>query len=176
MPEINEREIIETLAAKDAIREKLYMYCRSMDRTDIRLGYAVFTEDSEADYGPYYRGSGRGFVDRLAREENSRVVTESHQLTNISIRVRGDSAGSEAYITFLIVARDEDGVIRSSSGTGRFVDEWVKRDGEWFIKKRVFCNDFIKTATLPEPPLVFGGSKTRDDPSYAALAPVQRYV
>jgi hypothetical protein len=158
------------LAAKDAIREKLYTYCRSMDRTDIPLGYRVFAEHSFVDYGPYYQGSGRGFVDRLAREENKRCITESHQLTNISISVRGNRAGSEAYIIFNICIWNGEGKIHRSYGTGRFADEWELQNGEWFIVKRIFCQDFIQIRELDEAPPLFNGSKTSEDPSYRVLA------
>jgi hypothetical protein len=158
------------LAAKDAIREKLYAYCRSMDRTDIPLGRTVFAEHSVVDYGPYYQGSGWGFVDRLAREENKRCITESHQLTNISITVRGDRAGSEAYIIFNVCIRGGENNIHRSYGTGRFADQWEKQNGEWFIVKRIFCQDFIQVQELVEPPLLFNGSKTHEDPSYRVLA------
>jgi hypothetical protein len=158
------------LAAKDAIREKLYAYCRSMDRTDIPLGYTVFAEHSFADYGPYYQGTGRGFVDRLAREENKRCITESHQLTNISISVKGSQAGSEAYIIFTICMRDQEGKIQQSYGTGRFIDQWKLQNGEWFIVKRIFCQDFMRIQELDEAPFLFNGSKTSDDPSYKVFA------
>jgi hypothetical protein len=158
------------LAAKDAIREKLYTYCRSMDRTDIPLGHTVFAEQSFADYGPYYQGDGRGFVDRLAREENKRCITESHQLTNISISVRGNQAGSEAYIIFTICIRDEAGKIHQSYGTGRFADDWELQNDEWFIVKRIFCQDFLQIRELDEAPSLFNGSKTHEDPSYRVLA------
>ena len=45
---------LEQLVAKEAIRDQIYTYCRSLDRIDNELGYSVFAEDSEVDYGPTY--------------------------------------------------------------------------------------------------------------------------
>jgi hypothetical protein len=157
------------LVAKDAIREKLYTYCRSMDRTDVALGHTVFASESEVDYGPYFQGSGYAFVDRLSRPSNALVVTESHQLTNISIFVDGESAGSEAYILFTICIPGENGQLNLITGTGRFVDTWQLQNGDWLIIKRVFCQDFNRTESIETTPVLFNGSKTREDPSYKAL-------
>jgi hypothetical protein len=44
-------EEIQALLDKEAIREGLYRYCRSVDRLDAALGHGVFHEDSYADYG-----------------------------------------------------------------------------------------------------------------------------
>jgi hypothetical protein len=109
-------------------------------------------------------------VDRLAREENKRVITESHELTNISISVNGNRAGSEAYIVFSICIRGAEGKIVQSYGTGRFADEWELQNGEWFIVKRIFCQDFVQAREITEAPVQFNGSKTRDDPAYRVLS------
>ena len=54
---------LDQIASKQAITEKLYQYCRAVDRLDQALGYGVWHEDGLADYGPMFQGTGRGFID-----------------------------------------------------------------------------------------------------------------
>ena len=56
-----ERKLAE-LIEKEAIREQIYNYCRALDRIDNELGYTIFAEDAKVDYGPTYKGTGRGFT------------------------------------------------------------------------------------------------------------------
>ena len=63
---MSESETIRRLADKQAIRDQLYNYCRSVDRLDVPLGHGVFHEDSHADYGEgVYNGPGRGAIDMV---------------------------------------------------------------------------------------------------------------
>ena len=75
---------LEQLVAKEAIRDQIYTYCRSLDRIDNELGYSVFAEDSEVDYGPTYKGTGRGFIDMML-DQHRQMISTSHMMTNIII-------------------------------------------------------------------------------------------
>ena len=88
---------IKTLLAKEAIRDQIYVYCRALDRIDNELGYSVFAEDSQVDYGPTYRGTGRGFIDNML-EQHRHMICTHHMMTNILIKVDGDKAVSETYM------------------------------------------------------------------------------
>ncbi|MGE0284433.1 MAG: nuclear transport factor 2 family protein, partial [Rhizobiaceae bacterium] len=55
---VTQNEVADRLA----IADKLYKYCRSVDRLDVPLGHSVFHEDSYADF-PTYQGPGRGWID-----------------------------------------------------------------------------------------------------------------
>ena len=67
---MNEEEV-RALADKEAIREALYRYCRSVDRLDAPLGHSVFHEDSYADYGAdVYQGPGRGCIDKIIKDHD----------------------------------------------------------------------------------------------------------
>ena len=76
---------LEQLVAKEAIRDQIYTYCRSLDRIDNELGYSVFAEDSEVDYGPTYKGTGRGFIDMML-DQHRQMISTSHMMTNIIIK------------------------------------------------------------------------------------------
>ena len=135
---------LEILVEKDKIRDQIYNYCRALDRIDNELGYTVFAEDAEVDYGPTYKGTGRGFIDMMLKQHRAMVSTH-HMMTNILIKFNedGTKAASETYMyagckykdrktkkaTFTVEARCRD------------IDQWEKRDGKWVIVKRVVAGD-----------------------------------
>jgi hypothetical protein len=61
-PDVSPTELREVLD-RQQITQLLYRYCRAVDRVDEELGYTIWHDDGEADYGRVYRGSGRGFID-----------------------------------------------------------------------------------------------------------------
>lgn len=91
--------LIQEVADRQAITDLLYRYCRAMDRIDHELGYGIWHDDGEADYGEnVFQGSGRGFIDHVC-EQHSHLINHSHQVTNVVIELNGDKAASEAYVT-----------------------------------------------------------------------------
>ena len=77
-----------------AIMDKIYRYCRSVDRLDVPLGHSVFHEDSYADFS-LCKGPGRGWIDHVC-QEHLNFLHHSHQVTNIVLEIDGDCAGSES--------------------------------------------------------------------------------
>ena len=76
---------LEILVEKDKIRDQIYNYCRALDRIDNELGYTVFADDAEVDYGPTYKGTGRGFIDMMLKQHRGMISTH-HMMTNILIK------------------------------------------------------------------------------------------
>ncbi|MBW8755828.1 MAG: nuclear transport factor 2 family protein, partial [Sphingomonadales bacterium] len=72
------------VADRLAITDKIYRYCRSVDRLDVPVGHSVFHEDSQADFGASYVGTGRGWIDFIC-EEHKKFLYHSHQVTNVII-------------------------------------------------------------------------------------------
>ena len=89
---------LQALLDKQSITEALYTYCRAVDRIDPELGYTIWHEGAQADYGRIYQGDARGLIDFICNSHKHGIV-HSHQITNILIRLGGDTARSEAYIT-----------------------------------------------------------------------------
>ena len=48
---------LETLVAKQAIRDALSRYCRGLDRMDKAMAYAVWHPDGTADYQGIFEGT-----------------------------------------------------------------------------------------------------------------------
>lgn len=162
-------DALQVLLAKDQIREKLVQYCRSMDRIDRELGYNVFTEDSHLIYGNYFDGTGREFIDWVC-DFHATVVWTSHNVMNETIRVDGDTAGSETYIIGCIRLLDAEGNMMEQAIHGRYLDKWVCIDGEWFVKERLFALDFNDTHAITEHTEHDYGRRDTTDPSYEVLA------
>lgn len=149
-----------------AISDKIYRYCRSVDRLDVLLGHTVFHEDSVARF-PTYDGTGRGWIDYIC-VEHLNFLHHSHQVTNIVIDLHGDRAGSEAYVTAKLRSRDGERLIQREF-CARYVDEWSKREGEWAIDKRECVVDFDTVSDVTPINDNKRGQRDRSDPSYTAI-------
>jgi hypothetical protein len=161
-------EVLEELAAREAIRQQLHNYCRAMDRRDNELGYAVWHEDGTADYGAaIFQGSGRDFVDQVSRNHLKRMV-HSHQIATIGIEVSADRAASEAYVTVRLRTAVAGGFTEELY-IGRYLDRWSRRNGRWAIDHRVWVLDFDEADRPVATRLPCGGSRDATDPSYAVI-------
>lgn len=150
-----------------AITRQIHLYCRAMDRVDAELGYAIWHEDGEADYGEaIFQGTGRGFIDFVC-ESHRAMVGHSHQVTNIIINLAGDRAASESYVTAALRIADGSG-IKQITTRGRYLDRWSFRD-RWAIDKRIYVHDFDDVRRIDEVSIVGWSKRDRSDPSYAIL-------
>jgi len=163
-PDLSPTELREMLS-RQQITQLLYRYCRAVDRIDEELGYTIWHDDAEADYGRIYRGSGRGFIDFVC-DAHRRAIVHSHQITNIIIELEKDRARSEAYVISGMRLMDSD-QLKQITTRGRYLDLWSRREGRWGIDKRLFVNDFdeIRSVTPAFVPPTF--RLDRSDPSYA---------
>ena len=159
---------IEAIADCLAIEDLIYRYCRSMDRMDHALGYALWHEDGEADYGTIYRGSGRKFVDWVC-EQHRPMIAHSHQISNIIIELDGDRAASESYV-IVALRFSKDGRLMQSTVHGRYVDRWSRRNGRWGVDKRIFVLDFDDVREITGSHIEGWGRRDREDPSYEVLS------
>lgn len=160
----------QEIADRLAITDKIYRYCRSVDRLDVAVGHSVFHADSVADFGDSYVGAGRGWIDFIC-EEHRKFLYHSHQVTNVIIELDGSRAGSESYVFATLQRRDGDKTIQHEFWA-RYVDAWSQRGGDWAIDKRECIVDYgvIREVT----PLGGNPRSRRDpaDPSYAVLGAV----
>src|ERR1700741_882622 len=101
----------DEVADRLAITDKIYRYCRSVDRLDVPVGHSVFHEGSTADFGSSYKGTGRGWIDFIC-VEHRKFLHHSHQVTNIIIELDGERAGSEAYVTATLRRQDGERIVQ----------------------------------------------------------------
>jgi hypothetical protein len=160
-------ETLQAVADRQAITELLYRYCRAMDRIDAELGYTIWHEGATADYDGYYKGTGRGFIDK-ACETHRRVLAHSHQVTNIIIELDGDRAASESYVTAnLRMKRGEQ--VKQLTVWGRYLDQWSRRDGRWGIDRRVQVHDLDEMREVTPSSEQQRTRRDHADPSYEFL-------
>ena len=69
---------LETLLAKQAVRDALSRYCRGLDRMDKAMAYAVWHPDGTADYEGIFEGTGHGFVDWVWEVRETALSTLRH--------------------------------------------------------------------------------------------------
>lgn len=174
---------LQVLADKLAIREVLTNYCRSVDRLDRDLALTVWHPDAKIDYPGMQTGDLEGFLTWVFDGHIGYRAT-NHQVTNVTIRVDGDKAVSEAYVTARIRAYpDENGRRVDMVVTGRYLDRWTRRESGWMIDERVFMNDVLSEyevvnafdGELPGRPNdgdYTTARRGRDDPSYSLLASI----
>jgi hypothetical protein len=170
-------------AAKQAITENLYRYCRSMDRMDRDLALSCWHPGGTDEHTPLFSGTGPEFVEWVWKIHEPMLLTR-HQLTNILIEVADDQAWSESYWTVLLRVEREGSILDLWSG-GRYVDHHRSVDGRWaFVHRRSIHNwDRVEPLTLsmtnfPGPALVqpnapdapiYRAVRSKLDPSYDAL-------
>jgi hypothetical protein len=163
MQEVSDDQL-RGLLDREAIRERIYRYCRAVDRLDIPLGRSIFHEDSYADY-EMYKGPGRDAIDWIC-ERHLNFLGHSHQVSNILIDLDGDRAGSEAYVTASLRLMRERR-LQQITYLCRYVDRWSRRGGVWGIDDRKVMFDLDEIRDIAEV-----RSRERsglDDPSYAVM-------
>lgn len=159
---------LEKLIEKEAIRDQIYTYCRALDRIDNELGYSVFAEDAKVDYGPTYKGTGKGFIDMMLNQHRKMVATH-HMMTNILIKFNDDGtkAASETYMYAACKYKNKAGKATFTvEARCRDIDKWEKQDGKWVIVERVVAGD--NTFIIPAPQYTDDYNNGRDkteDPS-----------
>ena len=161
------QQLLDELVAKDAIREQIYNYARGLDRMDKDLAYQVWHPDGMADYIGTYEGTGAGFVDWVWPRHEP-LVAHSHQITNILIKVDGNTAVSESYVMASLQGQPTENSATTRLVRSRYADTWSKRDGRWAIDRRIAITDFITTEEATGPNQPTEGRRDRTDPSYQA--------
>ena len=170
------------LAARSAITEVLHRYCRALDRMDRGLALSCWHAGGTDDHSPNYTGPAAGFVDWVWGVHAGFVQTR-HVTNNVLIDLAGDCAGVESYVSILLRARRDDGIVDLFT-QGRYLDDFERIDGVWAIRHRRSISEWHRVDRLRDtvadfdPPLVvpstFGGpplraARDRSDPSYEVL-------
>lgn len=160
---------LRELLDRQQITEALYTYCRAVDRVDRELGYSIWNDGAEVDYGKaIFVGSARGVIDHIC-DSHLLGIAHSHQIANIIIRLDGDRAASEAYVNSAMRMMQGEQLLQVNT-RGRYLDRWSRHQRRWGIDRRVFVadlNDVQPVEAGPVPPTL---RLDRSDPSYAHFA------
>ncbi len=166
----SDQQLLRAVTDRQAITDQIHRYCRAMDRIDAELGYSVWHNGAEADYGAIFRGTGHAFIDWVC-EVHRGMEFHTHRISNISIELDGDTAGSESYVMVTLRFAQRDRLMQSTSH-GRYVDRWSRHNGRWAIDRREYVQDFDDLTEVTTSVVERTGRRDRHDPSYAVLAAV----
>lgn len=124
------------LAAEDrlAIGEVLARYLRAIDFARWDDLPALFTPDCVLDFGSVMGvHEGHGGLRRIADMIGATGLTMRHYSTNVIVEPNGDDA---AHVVSYVLAFTGPAFGSLLPTTGRYEDEFVRRDGRWLIRRR----------------------------------------
>jgi ketosteroid isomerase-like protein len=130
---------IEEISAHLEIRQLLNRYCRGVDRGDIDLIKSVYHPDAIDDHGPWV-GPGVEFADAIVPMLDGSHGIGQHHITNVLIELDGSKAAVESYFLGFHPDKTSDG--RVTGLTGRYLDRFERRNGEWRIAHRKVVLDW----------------------------------
>lgn len=161
-----DQKALETLIAKDAIRELVLLYSRGVDRKDAALLRDLYTADATDTHGDSYDGDATGYCDFLEKSFPY-MPYSGHHVCNHMISVDGDEGNGEVYAIAYHVIPDGQGGWLEDLMTVRYIDNYRKEaDGRWRFAKRVVTYDMRNRRPIAAP-----GEMTdpASDPSYSVL-------
>jgi hypothetical protein len=137
------------MAAKDAIRDLVLLYCRAVDRRDLSLLRALYAPGATDDHGGRFSGDIDAYVDWLAIVLPS-VEAMSHHVTNHLIAVDGDRAEGEVGVIAYHRIRAADGVVTELVEGLRYLDLYCRDAGRWQFAARTMVVDWERSAPVSD--------------------------
>lgn len=170
------KNTIETVIAKQDIRDVIMRYARAIDRADGPLLHSCYWDDAIEEHGSSYTGPAHDYIDGAMERLMNGGDVMMHHVGNIHTELDGDTAWVETYlITFARFAKE--GEPWDTLTGGRIFDKFEKRDGEWKIAHRKMAFDWNRDAPSnetwcvglfkPEDPRMIMGVKGKGDLTYS---------
>ncbi len=135
---------LATIEAEAAIKARLTLYCRGIDRRDETILMEIFWPDSQVEYG-VFAGTGNEFASSICGWlAAGGVELTAHLLGNIIVSLDGAVAASESYLQAYHRVRRPDGSVFDSLIGGRYQDRFECRNGVWRIAFRRLVFDWFR--------------------------------
>jgi ketosteroid isomerase-like protein len=179
----DESDEVRELLAREAIRAVIHRYCRAIDRCDAQLLTSCYHEDAVEDHGGFFLGTRDEWVSMVIANLHADYTATTHMATNIAIELEGEEAHAETYVLAAHESRDTGSGVELQWLGGRYIDRFVRRDGQWRILRRTLVVDWTHGEPLvvafgegaPENSPTAGlvlrrGLRSHDDPAYADSA------
>lgn len=125
--EIRLREMID----RQDIHQVLLRYARGLDRLDNELARSCYWDDAIEDHGQFI-GAPDDFI-AWAHQTTLMFKATQHAILNHFCDLQGDDAYCETYYQFTSVGDKAPNLL----STGRYIDHFQRRQGEWRIANRV---------------------------------------
>jgi len=133
------------------IRDALQRYCFGIDQQNLELAKSAFHEDSIEEHGPFKGKSIDLVTFRIPKLAGYDVLVR--HLTNVSVEfIDHDSALSEAYWLAVMRQVGQEEWIQS----GRYMDRFERRNGEWRIAARLAAMDWWRAEPRNSIPFLQG--------------------
>jgi hypothetical protein len=132
---------INSLLAREAIRDCLARVGRGEDRRDAEVIRGCFWPDASTDFGIFV-GTFAEYLNWVVPGSPAILVT-LHTLGQSLIDLQGDAAAVETHITSYhrVNMGSEE---RDLTIGGRYLDRMEKRNGEWRIARRTMMYDWLR--------------------------------
>jgi hypothetical protein len=157
---------VSYLRDRQAIRDVIARYVRGTDRHDPELIRSAFWPDAKVSYGRPVELE--EFVAWGIEAHAKNYEQNAHHITVQNVEIDGNVAHVESYVVYFLLAgkKSDENLIAS----GRYIEKYEKRNGEWRIAIREFIRDVYYKATplrdlCPEPQGCMG-KRDRTDLSY----------
>lgn len=161
-----DQKALETLLAKEEIRELALLYSRGVDRKDGPLLRTLYTTDATDTHGDTFDGNAKDYVDFLERSFPY-MPYSGHHVCNHLISVSGDTGHGEVYAIAYHIIPDGNGGWLEDLMSVRYIDNYRKEaDGRWRFSKRVVTYDMRNRRPIAAPDT---HKIPTADPSYAEL-------
>jgi len=159
---------LQSLLAKEAIRELGQLYSRAIDRKDVALLRSLYTADATDTHGDSYDGSAEGYCAFIERSLPY-MRYSGHHICNHLISVDGDTGEGEIYaLAYHMIPDGQNGWVEDLMAV-RYIDRYRKeQDGSWRFAKRVVTYDY--RSKRPITAEAAGPIAAGADASYTALA------
>ncbi|WP_216892232.1 nuclear transport factor 2 family protein [Nocardia alni] len=132
---------LQLLLDERAIRRVILRYCRGIDRGDVELVRSCYHPDALDVHGRY-RGDAHGFAEHAVTVLTERYEVTSHAVHNCLIEITGDTAHVETYFVAHHESRATDPDRHTYRFGGRYIDRFIRADGQWAISRRVLVRDW----------------------------------
>jgi ketosteroid isomerase-like protein len=140
-----DQKTLETLVAKEDIRELVLLYSRGVDRQDFDLLRDLYTADATDTHGDTFDGSAKDYCDFL-QASLPHIRYSGHHVCNHMISVDGDTGEGEVYALAYHIFPDRHGGWTEDFMCVRYIDRYAREaDGKWRFAKRVVTYD-MRTA------------------------------
>lgn len=142
---------VEHLKDRKDIFDVAKRYTRGADRHDKELVRSAFWPEATVSFG-----TPMSLDEYVDWEENTLAGYAAHQhhVTGQTVEIDGDTAHVESYVVYFLVPRDRSadrqgpatlGKALTSEktrlGSGRYIERWERRSGEWRILVREYVED-----------------------------------
>ncbi|MFE7802703.1 nuclear transport factor 2 family protein [Nocardia sp. NPDC057440] len=134
-----------------AIRELIDAYAHCADRRDAKGQMALFTQDAHfvvfmdaTSNEPSQELHGRDALAPVFDNLNTYAMT-THFNGQSTVSLQGDRATGESYCLAHHVSTDATGQRTLMIASIRYLDEFVKHDGEWLFAERRLMVDWTET-------------------------------